>query len=172
MKIHSRLAICAIAFLLAHAARAGDADVTISSEPKKFDQKANSSQNSDITSKTEDWGYSVTVQNSTFKPLANLEVKYIIFYKHSQLGIKAPPKKMKASGSFTIQSIASQDKQSFQTDPVKLTKAAPDGKRQAAARPRAAARPHKAPQSSPKNVRRVTAITPKAASPVRLWAAG
>ncbi len=122
MKIRYGHAICAAMCLLAQVARAGDADADVSTEPKKIADKV-TGQQTDAVSKTQKWGYSVTVENKTFKPLTNLEVKYMIFYKHEQLGIKAPPRKQHSSGSFTIPSVAANDKVSFDTTPVELTKA-------------------------------------------------
>jgi hypothetical protein len=63
------------------------------------------------------------VENQGFKNLANLQVKYIIFYKHEQLGIKGPPQKKTKSGTYSIPEIDSLGKTSFDTDSVTLTKA-------------------------------------------------
>lgn len=122
MKIHYGHAVCVAVWMLALAARAGDGDLDVSCQPKKIEDKV-TAQKSDEVSKTQKWGYSITVENKTFKPLDDLEVKYIIFYRHEYLGIKGPPQKKQASGSYTIKEVASNDKVTFDTDPVELTKA-------------------------------------------------
>ena len=37
----------------------------------------------------EHWVYDVTIENKTFKELTNLDLKYVIFFKQEQLGVKA-----------------------------------------------------------------------------------
>jgi hypothetical protein len=123
MKPRYAFAIRTAVWMLALVARAGDADVDVSCQPKKIEDRVTGRQFNE-ESKTQKWGYSVTVENKTFKPLAQLEVKYIIFYKHEQLGIKGPPQKKQISGSHTISEVPSNDKVSFDTDAVELTKAA------------------------------------------------
>jgi len=112
--------------LLVQVARAGDSDVTITTEKKRFENKPGpkAQLGSDETSKTEQWGYSVTIENQTFKALSNLQVKYILFYKHEQLGIKAPPRKQTKTGACTIAQLDSLGKTSFDTDSVALTRIA------------------------------------------------
>ena len=129
MKMRSGFVLCAAMVLLMQVARAGDSDVTITTEKKRFENKAGpgSQPGSEETTKTEQWGYSVTVENQTFKALTNLQVKYIIFYKHEQLGIKAPPRKETKSGASTIAQLDSLGKTSFDTDSVTLSKTSLNG---------------------------------------------
>jgi hypothetical protein len=126
MKTQRCLALCMAALLLAQLARGADSDVHITVEKKRMNagegevhKPANYT-----TKRTETWGFTVTVDNQTFKPLENLEAKYIIFYRHEQLGIKGPPRKETKSGSSTITSIDSLGTASFDTDGVTLTRAA------------------------------------------------
>ena len=124
MKIRCAPAICAVLCVLVHLARAADTDVNITCEKKRLALKHLSNpQYFQVAEKTEQWGYSISVENRTFKPLANLQVKYIIFYKHSELGVKGPPRKLNKGGVHEIPSVESLAKASFDTDPVTLTKA-------------------------------------------------
>jgi hypothetical protein len=123
MKLFPGVVFCAAVFALGQVARAGDADVTVSCQPKKFENKVTAGKPSDEVKKTQMWGYSVTVENKTFKPMTDLEVKYIIFSKRQQLGMKGPGRKQHDSGSYTIKEIAPNDKVTFDTDSIALTKA-------------------------------------------------
>ena len=115
--------VCVAVLLMAQLARAGDGDLDISSQPKKLGDKAGGTHHVDELVKREQWGYTITLENKTFKPLNNLEVDYVIFYKHVEFGSKAPPQKKQVSGTYTVPAIASLDKVSFDTNPVELTKA-------------------------------------------------
>jgi hypothetical protein len=116
-------AICAAVFVLAQVARAGDADLNINCEPKRFENEVVPGHISNEVAKTQKWGYTVTVENKTFKPLNDMEVKYIIFSKHEKLGVKGPAHKQHDTGTYTIKQIAANDKATFNTSTVELTKA-------------------------------------------------
>lgn len=116
--------LCLAILFVTQIARAADSDVTIAVEKKRVDAgNTGIRKPSDTQKKTETWGFTVTIENQTFKPLENLEAKYIIFYKQEQLGVKGPPRKKTESGSYTISSIDSLGKTSFDTNTVKLTRA-------------------------------------------------
>jgi hypothetical protein len=113
------------ALFLTQIAHGADSDVQITCEKKRMDSGGSELRKpSDTTKKTETWGFAVSVENQTFKPLENLEAKYIIFYKKEQLGIKGPARKETKTGSYTITSIDSLGTASFDTDTVQLTRAA------------------------------------------------
>jgi len=116
-------AIYAAVFALAQVARAGDADLNINCEPKKFETEIVPGHVSSEVAKTQKWGYVVTVENKTFKPLNDMEVKYIIFSKHEKLGVKGPARKQHDTGTYTIKQVAANDKVTFNTSSVALTKA-------------------------------------------------
>jgi hypothetical protein len=124
MKTQSAPLLCVAMFLLVHFARAGDSDLNITCVKKRFEAtgSAASRPGSEEESKTEQWGYKVSIENQAFKNLSNLEVKYAIFYKREQLGIKGPPRKQTQTGTYTIASIDSLASTSFDTTSVKLTK--------------------------------------------------
>jgi hypothetical protein len=71
----------------------------------------------------EHWVYNVTVENKTFKELDNLDLKYVIFFKQEQLGVKAAATPRQQSGSFSIDALKPHEKKSFSTNPVELNKA-------------------------------------------------
>ena len=102
---------------------AGDSDVEIRCVAKPVDQTVNKGSGDGGTNETkEHWVYDVTVENKTFKDLANLDVKYVIFFTQEQLGVKAAPTKRQQSGSFTINVLGGHQKKTFSTNPVELKK--------------------------------------------------
>ena len=121
MKIQSRRAVCAVLCLLATFARAADSDLSISCEKKRLEMK-HVADRPGIAKKSEQWGYTVSFENRTFKPLANLEVKYIVFYKHAELGVKGAPRKLTKGGTQSIAALNAFAKTSFDTVAVTLTK--------------------------------------------------
>jgi len=125
MKPRSGLVLCLAILFVTQIARAADGDVSITVEKKRVNSGGSEIRKpSDTTKRTESYAFTVSVENQTFKPLGNLEAKYIIFYKHEQLGVKGPARKLTKSGSSTIASIDSLGKASFDTDSVSLTRAA------------------------------------------------
>jgi len=77
---------------------------------------------SDVDKKSEQWGYAVSVENQGFSDMSNLQVKYIIYYKHEELGIKGPAQKKTKTGTYSIDKIESMGKTSFDTASITLTK--------------------------------------------------
>lgn len=64
--------------------------------------------------------YVATVENTAFKPLENVTVKYNIFYEDVQLGSTAKPTVKSIKGARAFASIPRSDKVEFETDPIKL----------------------------------------------------
>ena len=102
---------------------AGNLDVEIHCTPKKVDEQVRKASDGGANTTKEHWTYEVTVENKTFKDLANLEVKYAIFFKQEKLGVKAAPTPRHQNGSFTIPAMKSHEKKSFTTDAIELSKA-------------------------------------------------
>ena len=125
MKTRYGLVLFGLILLFCQFARAADSDVTITAEKKLIHRSPGNGfqPNSKTGKKTEDWAFTVKVENQTFQTLENLDVKYIIFYKHEELGVKAPPQKKTKSGTYSIASIDSLAAASFDTDSVSLTRA-------------------------------------------------
>jgi hypothetical protein len=125
MKTRCGLVVLAALFAWLHLARAGDSDVNITCEKKKMELPgASGGAHSDYTKKSEQWGYTVSVENQGFTDLGALQVKYIIYYKHEELGVKGPAQKKTKTGTYSIDKIASLGKTSFDTDSVTLSKSA------------------------------------------------
>lgn len=102
---------------------AGNFDVEIRCVAKPVSQTVNKGSGDGGTHETkEHWVYDVTVENKTFKDLANLDVNYVIFFTQEQLGVKAAPTKRQQKGSFSIDLLKAHQKTSFSTKPVELNK--------------------------------------------------
>jgi hypothetical protein len=97
-------------------------DVEIHSTPQKVDEAAKNSNESMAHSK-EHWKYEVTIENKTFKDLAGLEMKYVIFYKPEELGTREEKKMQRQNGSFAVDALKSHEKKSFTTNAVELKNA-------------------------------------------------
>jgi hypothetical protein len=105
-----------------HTIVAGNFDVEIHCTPKKVDSVVNKGSDGGANRTQEHWNYDVTVENKTFKDLGALDVKYAIFYKQEQLGVKAAATPKTQQGSFTIPGLKPHEKKSFATDSVELNK--------------------------------------------------
>jgi hypothetical protein len=107
---------------VAHLSVAGNFDVEIHCVARRVDQTVKKASDGGANETKEHWVYDVTIENKTFKELANLDLKYIIFHKQEQLGVKAPATPRRQSGSFSIDSLKPHEKKSFSTNPVELNK--------------------------------------------------
>lgn len=102
---------------------AGSFDIEFHCAPRKLDENVKKSSDGGINTTKEHWVYEVTVENKTFKELANLDVKYAIFFKQERVGVKGPPTTRQQTGSFSISTLKPHEKKSFTTNAVELTKA-------------------------------------------------
>jgi hypothetical protein len=94
MKNTDQLLLLLATALGTNSAVAGNSDVEIRYVAKSNDQMVNKgSGDGGVNETKERWVYDVTVENKTFIDLANLEVKYVIFFTQKQLGVKAAPTK-------------------------------------------------------------------------------
>jgi hypothetical protein len=116
--------LCVFVALLigAHWSMAGNFDLDIHCAPKKVDENSKKASDGGANTTTQRWDYEVTVENKTFKDLANLEVKYVIFYAQEQLGVKATPTSRQQNGTFIISALKPHEKKSFTTSSVELKK--------------------------------------------------
>jgi hypothetical protein len=101
---------------------AGNFDVEIHSVARRVDQTVKKASDGGANETKEYWVYDVTIENKTFKELANLDLKYVIFFKQEQLGVKAAATPRQQNGSFSIDSLKPHEKKSLSTDPVELNK--------------------------------------------------
>ena len=100
-------------------------DLTISPVLKKFEEKKNNVTTKNgamITEKEEQWGYVTTIENKSFKPIGELQIKYIVFYKQDQIGVKSAVTLKRQTGSGIIPALPSSGKEIYTTDHLKLKK--------------------------------------------------
>src|SRR5579864_7248411 len=114
--------LCAVVLAAASFAYAAISDVEIHCSPKRVDASMPKNVGDDRTVSKEHWNYEFTVENKTFKSLAGLEVKYVIFYKTEELGSKAEPKTERVTGSTSIPELRPHEKKSFNTNSAELNK--------------------------------------------------
>jgi len=116
------LAASVVVILTANVARAGDTytfDYTL--EQKKIDSEQKFKKG--VSYKVEHWCYNVTIQNTSFKDLGKVEIKYITFMKKEAPGSNAKPGQPELegkSGSTTIPVFKNNDKFVFTTEPMQL----------------------------------------------------
>src|SRR5438874_11251190 len=120
-KIFGMISGCCL-LLIANAVVAGNFDVEIHCIPKKVNEQVRKASDGGANVTKEHWTYEVTVENKTFKDLANLDVKYAVFFKQEQLGTKTAATPRHQNGTFTIPALKPHEKKSFTTDPVELSK--------------------------------------------------
>ena len=101
---------------------ASNFDVEIHCFPKRVDQTVKKASDGGANETKEHWVYDVTIENKTFKELANLDLKYVVFFTQERLGAKTDPTKRQQSDSFSIDSLKSHEKKSFSTNPVEPNK--------------------------------------------------
>lgn len=112
------------ALLLPGLIQAGNLDVELHCVPRKASEKVNtgSGPGGKAVAK-ENWVYDVTIENKTFKDLANLEIKYVIFFTQEHLGKKQGPEAERQIGTFTLTGLRSHEKKVLTTESVELQKA-------------------------------------------------
>src|SRR5262249_22490384 len=109
--------------MLPPAVFADNGNIAFTCVARRADQKSTDSKKGDMTVTKEDWQYVVTLENTTFNDVANLEVNHISFFKHEELGSLAGARLGLRTGSTKVDSIKGHDKATFSTVNVKLTKA-------------------------------------------------
>jgi hypothetical protein len=97
-------------------------DVDIHVVAKRVDAPPPHNESNRRTVSKEHWNYEVSVENASFKPMAVIDVRYMIFYKTEELGSKAPPQQRHQSGSFSIDALPPHQKTLFTTNSVELNK--------------------------------------------------
>src|SRR5438552_14835808 len=118
MKTAYRFLVLLTAVWSTNVAIAGNFDVEIHCFPKRIDQSVKKASDGGANETKEHWVYDVTIENKTFKELANLDLRYVIFFTQEQLGVKAAPTARQQSGSFSIDFLKPHEKKSFSTNPV------------------------------------------------------
>ncbi|HWB57844.1 MAG TPA: hypothetical protein VG733_00050 [Chthoniobacteraceae bacterium] len=80
--------------------------------------------NDERTTKTQKWFYNVTMRNLSFKDVANMEIKYVIFSKQEAVGDFEPTGTTnfkRQPGTLSIKLLKNNDEVTFSTDGVVLT---------------------------------------------------
>ena len=85
-----------------------------------------SNNKSHVNVESKDIAYSVKVTSTFFKDVENVTVKYNIFYQVMDLGSKGEPDTKLSAGSHTFPILLGNKAVEFETDPIKLAKAALD----------------------------------------------
>ena len=122
MKTAYRFLVLLTAVWSTNVAIAGNFDVEIHCFPKRIDQSVRTASDGGVNQTRERWIYDLTIENKTFKELTNVDLKYVIFFKQEQLGVKAAATPRQQSGSFSIDDLKPHEKKSFSTNPVELNK--------------------------------------------------
>jgi hypothetical protein len=107
---------------VAHGLVAGNMDLEIHCTPKKLDADVKKGSDGGVNKTKEHWVYEVTVENKTFKEISSLDVTYVIFYQHEELGVKAAPTPKRQNGNLMIPELKPHEKKSITTGPVELSK--------------------------------------------------
>jgi hypothetical protein len=107
MKTAYRFLFLLTAVWSTNVAIAGNLDVEIHCSPKRVDQTVKKASDGGANETKEHWVYDVTIENKTFKELTNLDLKYVIFFKQEQLGVKAAPTPRQQNGSISIDFLKS-----------------------------------------------------------------
>ena len=99
--------------------------VQILPSPVKLDaSKLNNKGHVNVQSK--DIAYTVKITSSFFKEVANVTVKYNIYYQVMAIGSKGEADIKLSAGSHTFPTLLSNKTVEFETDPIKLEKASLD----------------------------------------------
>jgi hypothetical protein len=124
MKNIVRIFLVLAALVLPGLIRAGNSDVEIHCTAKKLAETRNPGSGEGGVSKTkENWTYDVTIENKTFQNMANVEIKYVIFFNQEKLGKKEAAQLQRHAGSMTLPSFGAHEKKSLTTEAVELKKA-------------------------------------------------
>ena len=109
----------AVVVLTISGAQAALWDVDITATRLKSDQEK--SRESNVTITTKEIVYKVTVQSRSFKPITDLQVKYMIFYADVQPGAAGKPVETSHRGVETFSALDANKLITFDTKPLKLS---------------------------------------------------
>lgn len=96
--------------------------VEVKCNQKRFDVKRSGDESTE--SAEESWGYAVTIRNTSFKDIPDLQVDYVVFSKHEKFGSKSGDvHSERATGKKSLGTLQNNGTASFDTDPVTIKKA-------------------------------------------------
>ena len=101
---------------------AANSDFEIHSVPRQTDQATKGAAEGGAAVTKEHWVYDVTIENKTFKEIKDFEIKYVVFFKKEQLGVKADATPRRQTGSVTVASLQPHEKKTQSTEAVELVK--------------------------------------------------
>jgi hypothetical protein len=107
-----------VSLLLSAVALAAPLNLTVTSLKKRFDVER--SQGASSKQSSEKWGYTITIENKSFKNLENLQVEYRQ-YKMDEV-IRGEAKLKAIPGKTTIPTLPNAKKFTFDTDPISIEK--------------------------------------------------
>lgn len=111
-----------ITFLLAVTAASAAAqlqDVQISASRMKLDEQT--SKGGAVSTTVKQVAYKISVTNKTFKDMADVEIKYMIFYEELQHGSKDKPEIKSAKGKKAVALLESHKSVDIESEPFELT---------------------------------------------------
>jgi hypothetical protein len=117
------LGVLAVVGLFCTNAWSGSMDLEIHCVAKRTDQNVKQASDGGAAVTKEHWVYEVTIENKTFRPLSDLELKYLIFLTKEKLGVKAGAASNRQNGSVTVGSLQPHEKKTVTTEAVELSKA-------------------------------------------------
>lgn len=95
--------------------------VEVKSEQKRFDVKRSGSESTEVAE--EKWGYAITITNTSFKDIPELQVDYLVFSKHEKFGSKSgETRPQRTSGKKSLGTLENNGRANFETEPVTLKK--------------------------------------------------
>lgn len=94
-------------------------DVQITAAKKKLDEQKERGRNVTVT--TKEMIYNITVQNKTFKPITDVQVKYMIFLSDSKGGSTEKAVANSHRGSETIANLPGNNSVTIETKSVKIS---------------------------------------------------
>ena len=101
-------------------------DVAITAARQRLSQ-GTSRPGGNLTVTTQEIIYNVTVENKTFKPITNLQVKYMIFYKDPHAGSTTKAVNLSFNGEETLPLVEANRTATFATKSMKLKSESLDG---------------------------------------------
>lgn len=113
------LSVLTLTVLVTSSAMAQMSDVDITASRKKLDEQR--SHSNEVTTVTKEIVYRITLASHTFKPLSNIEVKYMVFYYDTKAGSKDKPVEAFHKGSQTVASLGPNQSVTVDTDSFSLS---------------------------------------------------
>ncbi len=119
MNLFSRSLLALLVAGLPLLAHADDYSFEFKTEKKKTEGHRSTSVSETVSK--EKWCYAVTIENHSFKDIADIQVKYIVYLKQQPQGGRVAVEKHNA-GATTIATLQNNGSFAFTTNPIDLTR--------------------------------------------------